>query len=137
MAIREYLDTVPGWERLSVTLRFDATSTRLDAQGRRDLERLSDWLARQPKDVRIALVGFTDDRGPFDGNRELSTLRAQQAAAELSAQMAGRLDDQRVSVFGFGELAPVGCNATPEGRRANQRVEVWISNDDTQVVAAM
>jgi phosphate transport system substrate-binding protein len=27
---------------------------------------------------------------------------------------------------GYGELAPVTCNDTAEGRRINRRVEVWL-----------
>lgn len=137
----EFLDLAPQWERLSVTLRFDATSTRLDAQGRRDLERLVDYLDRQPKGTRIALAGFTDDSGSFDGNRMLSRQRAAQVAEELADHGIGDTGDSgagpEVTVFGFGQIAPVGCNATPEGRRANQRVEVWIRGGDTHVVASM
>lgn len=142
----EFLDIAPQWERLSVTLRFDATSARLDAQGRRDLERLVAYLDRQPAGTRIALAGFTDDRGSFDGNRALSRQRAEQVAAELAAYGIGGASvdgsdsaaaTTGVTVFGFGQIAPVGCNTTAEGRRTNQRVEVWIRGGDTHVVASM
>jgi phosphate transport system substrate-binding protein len=30
--------------------------------------------------------------------------------------------------LGFGELSPVACNDTQEGKAINRRVEVWIRN---------
>jgi len=31
-----------------------------------------------------------------------------------------------ISVRGYGEMTPVGCNTSFQGRVANRRVEVWV-----------
>jgi flagellar motor protein MotB len=36
------------------------------------------------------------------------------------------VDEARLSTEGLGEARPIATNATPEGRRANRRVEVVI-----------
>ena len=38
----------------------------------------------------------------------------------------GALDTVPILVQSYGELTPVGCNDTPEGRDLNRRVEVWV-----------
>ncbi|MHA3977294.1 phosphate ABC transporter substrate-binding/OmpA family protein [Halovulum sp. GXIMD14794] len=136
-AMQALLDELYRWDRLSVTLRFDAASMQLDAGDERELERLVAYLAALPEGTQVAFAGFTDDAGPFDGNRALSLRRAEQSAAALLARGAGRLDGLDISAFGFGEMAPVGCNTSAEGRRANRRVEVWIRTPGDTVVAAM
>ena len=69
----------------------------------------------------LALVGYADSVGGYRRNCELSRLRAGRVAEALAAEgVAGTPD-----VLGACEEAPVACNATPEGRELNRRVEVW------------
>jgi phosphate transport system substrate-binding protein len=72
------------------------------------------------------LVGFTDDVGAFDSNRELSQERAEQVLAELQQRAGDRLQNVNLTYRGFGEVAPTACNQEDRGRAINRRVEVWI-----------
>ncbi len=116
--------------RLSVTFRFTTGSSELTPKSRLDARKLAEELSRGVYAGRdILLVGFTDSIGKFDLNRWLSVKRAETVEQELRATLPpGALDQAGIVVMGYGELTPVGCNDSLEGRTANRRVEVWIRN---------
>lgn len=124
--IREMVAEMVNYDRLSSTFRFRATSSKLDERARSDMQRLVDYLERQSGNMELVFVGFTDDTGTFDSNRELSLTRAEQVIAELRAMSDDRIDDVSMSALGFGSIAPVACNSSDAGRASNRRVEVWI-----------
>ena len=60
-------------------------------------------------------------------NYELEKRRAQVAESVMRASVPqGSLDNVQISLRGYGELMPVGCNTDIGGRSANRRVEVWL-----------
>lgn len=71
---------------------------------------------------RVRLVGHTDSQGDDEANRRLSQRRAQTVRDWLVRNRG--LPAQRTLVEGRGEDQPIASNDTPEGRRANRRVEV-------------
>ena len=99
---------------------FDSAVVRPDLQ--RDLRTLADNLNRYP-DRTVRVVGHTDNVGSVAYNQNLSERRASAVAAVL--RNAG-LDGRRISAVGRGMSEPVASNATPEGRRQNRRVEIYI-----------
>ncbi|GFE64447.1 phosphate ABC transporter substrate-binding/OmpA family protein [Litoreibacter roseus] len=127
--IREMLAQMLEHDRLSTTFRFRTGSSKLDERGLLDMQRLISYLEGKPEGTEITLVGFTDDVGAFDANRDLSKVRAQQVAADLAAFANGKIDHVKINVDGFGEVAPAGCNTSEIGRGVNRRVEVWVSKD--------
>lgn len=124
----EMLNTMVGYDRLSTTFRFGAGSSNLNKQGSEEMLRLIDYLQTQPEGTEVVLVGFTDDFGEFDGNRDVSKLRAQSLMQQLQRAGGQRLKNITLSFEGYGEIAPSSCNDTDAGRRMNRRVEVWIKN---------
>ncbi|MEL6839342.1 MAG: OmpA family protein, partial [Pseudomonadota bacterium] len=126
--MRDMLEQMVDYDRLSTTFRFRTGSSQLDERGRIDKERLIDYLATQPAGTEVVMVGFTDDVGQFDGNLGLSQSRAAQVAEEVREAGGSRLSSVTVTSLGFGEIAPSGCNTSDEGRRINRRVEVWIKS---------
>ncbi|MEP5757832.1 MAG: phosphate ABC transporter substrate-binding/OmpA family protein [Litoreibacter sp.] len=122
VAARNLLIDMLDWERLSTTFRFSSGSARLDAQGRNELARLVQFMKEQPQGVEIAVVGFTDTDGAFGPNLGLSTSRA----ARVAEQISNDFSDLDITVKGYGELSPVACNDSVNGKRLNRRVEVWI-----------
>lgn len=126
--MQEMLDLMTGTDRLSTTFRFRTGSSKLDERGRLDLQRLISYLETVPGGTNVTLVGFTDDVGAFQANRNLSVDRASQMADEIRSAAAGRLNGITFANAGFGEIAPSACNSTDRGRGINRRVEVWISN---------
>jgi phosphate transport system substrate-binding protein len=124
----EMLSEMEQHDRLSTTFRFRTGSSRIDERGRLDMQRLIAYLEASPAGTTITLVGFTDDVGAFEGNRNLAVERANAVAQEI-AQVAGdRLNNIEMSTAGYGEVAPSACNISDRGRGINRRVEVWISN---------
>lgn len=85
------------------------------------LESLRDVLQAQP-DIRVVLVGHTDNIGGLDGNVALSINRARAVRNRLIERYGIRAN--RLEAQGMGYLAPHTTNQTAEGREANRRVEV-------------
>jgi len=117
-----------NWNQLSSTFRFSTGSSRLDIRGVADLPRLAEYLAEQPAGTEVAMVGFTDSDGAFEGNMALGQGRAQQVVSELTALAGPQVANIKFQAIGYGELMPAACNDTKEGKRINRRVEVWIRN---------
>lgn len=125
--LREMYFDKEGYERLSTTFRFRPGSSTLDNASLRDLRLLQDYLADLPAGAEIIFAGFTDSDGSFDANKRLSEKRASEVRAQLFA-LAGDapVPSKTVSLKGYGELNPVGCNKEFLGQRLNRRVEVWV-----------
>jgi len=126
--MREMLAEMDSYDRLSTTFRFRTGSSRLDERGRLDMERLVSYLETQPAGTQIAVVGFTDDVGPFEANRALAVERANAIVEEIRTVGGDRIAGVNMETMGFGEVAPSACNISERGRGINRRVEIWISN---------
>ncbi|MEM9145884.1 MAG: phosphate ABC transporter substrate-binding/OmpA family protein [Pseudomonadota bacterium] len=130
--MREMLTEFRDAERLSLTFRFTPGSSQLTSQSQNDAERFArDIVAGRYSGKEILLVGFTDSIGQFQLNRALATRRAQGVLFTMNEAVAGVAGSNdfggaNISVQGYGELTPVGCNTTFAGRVANRRVEVWV-----------
>jgi phosphate transport system substrate-binding protein len=125
--MREMLAEIIKSDRLSTTFRFRTGSSQLDERAVLDLARLTSFLATKPEGTQITFVGFSDDIGEFEPNRNLSRGRAEQVMAELKAFAGDRLPNVTMNAIGFGEISPSACNSSEAGREINRRVEVWIS----------
>jgi len=120
--MRELISEISHAQRLTTTLRFNLASSVLDAKSRRDVERLVDILKSPTYAGRQVLVlGFSDAVGAYDKNMKLSYDRAK---AVLDLLLAAGVTNAVAT--GYGELAPVTCNDTPESRNSNRRVEIWV-----------
>ena len=119
----EYRQAIAGANRLSLNFRFRSGSSELDNRGRRDLERLVNFLIKpENRNKSIRLLGFTDSRGERKANCYLSGNRAEKVATIL--QWRGVQTDM---VKGFCEDMPIASNMTSIGRDKNRRVEVWLT----------
>jgi len=101
-------------------LIFDTGAAALGAGPFDTLQQLAAFLAKNPG-YRIALVGHTDNVGSLDRNIALSKRRAGAVRTRLIEKHG--VDPARIDAEGNGYLAPVASNLTPEGRKANRRVE--------------
>jgi chemotaxis protein MotB len=90
------------------------------------IKRIAAVLMQYGLDMRVE--GHSDDvpihNDTFASNWDLSTARAM-AVAMMLIDEAG-FDPQRMSVAGYAQYHPVASNDTPEGRRANRRVDIVI-----------
>jgi outer membrane protein OmpA-like peptidoglycan-associated protein len=104
-------------------LLFETDSAVLKPQAVQHLGELADVLVKYPDD-QIQVVGFTDDTGSEQHNRELSTRRAEAVRRVLVDR---GIPEKRAQAIGMGEAQPVATNESPEGRAKNRRVELRIA----------
>ena len=71
--------------------------------------------------LKVAVVGHTDNTGDFNYNLQLSQRRAK---AMVDALVKDGVAADRLAAVGVGSLSPVAPNNTPEGRAQNRRVEL-------------
>jgi len=110
-------------DKLDVAFYFRRDSGLLNKRGDADVVRLVSLLKTDPyRNRKVFVAGFADNSGAPDYSRFLSGERAQTVAAALTAQGVAV-----AHTFGFGQIAPVGDNATREGREKNRRVEVFVA----------
>jgi OOP family OmpA-OmpF porin len=100
---------------------FDTDKAVIKPESRPTLDEIAKLLQAQPQ-LNVFIVGHTDSQGTFEYNTDLSRRRAEAVAAELvrSYKIAGT----RLRTAGASFLAPIGSNATDDGRALNRRVEL-------------
>jgi outer membrane protein OmpA-like peptidoglycan-associated protein len=116
---RGLMTTVPG------ELLFGVGSDEVEADAYGTLVKLGE-LIRLYDNRQVLIIGHTDADGNDAYNKELSERRAQLVKQILVENF--NLAADRFSTAGVGETRPIASNATPQGRRANRRVEVLILN---------
>ncbi|HTN36134.1 MAG TPA: OmpA family protein [Arachidicoccus sp.] len=82
---------------------------------------------KQDPDLRIQIIGHTDNDGSDAMNQGLSKKRANAVKMLMIADF--EINDQRLTAGGKGATQPVQSNRTAEGRSQNRRVEfIKVSN---------
>lgn len=104
-----------------ITLRnvyFDTDRDELQPRSFRELNKLVDLMQRFA-DVRVRIVGHTDNEGTPAYNEDLSQRRAATVVRYLEEH---GIDPYRLENEGRGQVEPVATNDTAEGRQLNRRV---------------
>ena len=73
-------------------------------------------------ELKVKIVGHTDNKGTADYNLDLSSRRAANVVAALTGSYGVAAD--RLSSEGAGLTQPIASNDTEEGRAKNRRVEL-------------
>ena len=107
-------------------LDFESGTSALGAGPFGSLQALADVL-RVQTDMRIALVGHTDNVGSLEGNTALSISRASAVRDYLVSQF--EIPRSRLEAQGAGYLAPITTNLTDAGRETNRRVEAVVLSE--------
>ena len=102
-------------------LYFDSGKAEIKPESRDQLAEMAKLMQSRPN-LRVYIVGHTDNQGTLESNMTLSQQRAQ---AAVNALVAGyKIDGKRMVGRGVGSLAPLASNAADEGRAKNRRVEL-------------
>jgi OmpA-OmpF porin, OOP family len=117
--VREFNGVIEGIE-------FDRDSTEITERSKPTLDRALKVLTDYP-DIRIEIIGHTDNEGTTEYNLELSLGRADSVKRYF---VAGGIDESRIETRGAGEKEPIGSNDTEEGRAMNRRTEFKILKDN-------
>ncbi|MBK7409330.1 MAG: OmpA family protein [Saprospirales bacterium] len=103
-------------------LYFEADSSKIKDESFAVLNEIYDFLDANP-DVVVEIGGHTNGNPPHDYCDRLSADRAKAVADFLASRGIPR---NRIQYRGYGKRQPISSNATAEGRRRNQRVEIKI-----------
>jgi len=74
------------------------------------------------KEIKIEIEGFTDNKGSYIYNKELSLKRAN-ALRDILITKYGIMKE-RIEVIGYGIDNPIADNSTEEGRAENRRIVI-------------
>ncbi len=100
---------------------FGTDSAEIQPESAPTLEEISKLL-QQRSDLKLLVVGHTDNQGGFEHNIDLSTRRAASVVRALTQEHG--IEETRLEPAGVGYLAPVASNDTEAGRTKNRRVEL-------------
>jgi outer membrane protein OmpA-like peptidoglycan-associated protein len=108
---------------------FDTGKAQLKPGAQRSIEQIVAFLNENPE-RRVQVEGFTDSQGTDEFNLELSQSRADAVAMALIQR---GVEAQRVRALGYGEGFPVASNTSAGSRQLNRRVEIIVSNDNSEI----
>jgi OOP family OmpA-OmpF porin len=100
---------------------FDTGKAELKPESGAALQEVAKLL-QEDADLKIFVVGHTDNVGQVAANVDLSKRRAEAVVRALTTQYS--VQAVRLSSFGNGPYARVSTNDTDEGRASNRRVEL-------------
>ncbi len=104
---------------------FDTDSAELKPASKPALAQVARLMEQQPQ-LKLLIVGHTDNVGGLEHNKDLSRRRAASVVKALSTQHS--INPERLSSDGVAYLAPVASNRNAAGRAKNRRVELVENN---------
>ena len=100
---------------------FDFDKADIKPESAATIEEIATLLNNNP-DLKLFIVGHTDNKGSLDYNMNLSQKRAGAVVGVLVSEHG--IETSRLTPKGLGFLAPVDSNKSEEGRAKNRRVEL-------------
>ncbi|MDQ6973010.1 MAG: OmpA family protein, partial [Mariprofundaceae bacterium] len=104
------------------TVQFGSAALGISPVSAAKLDRAASFLREHP-DLKIEVVGFSDNSGSLVQAHQDSTERARSVYRYLIER---GVDRNRVVIKGYGPASPVASNTTAEGRSENRRVELYV-----------
>jgi flagellar motor protein MotB len=133
-------DPATGSCRLDAEVLFDPGNATLKSNAQAALKDLAQLVnSTDVKDLNLTVVGHADDkqiakretRDVHPDNEHLSTARAR-AVQHYLAQQGVAI--HRMGVSGFGASQPLAANDSPEHRKLNRRVEIFLTAPEMPVI---
>jgi len=103
-------------------IEFDTDSASIRTGSLPQLQQMVSVLKAQGQ-LKVFIVGHTDNAGAYEHNRVLSQRRAQAVVDALGGQ---GIDKGRLQAVGVANVAPVASNGNDAGRARNRRVEMVV-----------
>lgn len=100
---------------------FDTDKSDVKPESRPALAEMAKLL-QQDAQLKVYVVGHTDNQGTLARNAELSQKRAEAVVKALATDH--KIDARRLSAKGVASYAPVASNDAETGRERNRRVEL-------------
>lgn len=102
---------------------FDSAKAEIKPESSAALSEMAKLLASNV-DLKVYVVGHTDNQGSLDTNLALSQNRAQAVVEALRTSYS--IDASRLAAKGVASFSPVASNAQEAGRSRNRRVELVV-----------
>jgi outer membrane protein OmpA-like peptidoglycan-associated protein len=110
----------PSFNFENADIAYEPAKHEITPSLKKGLDDLANTLKAYPN-IKIRVIGHTDNTGIEAFNKELSQKRADAVKDYLVTQgIAGG----RITTQGVSDTQPVASNATAEGRQKNRRIEV-------------
>ena len=103
---------------------FNSGSPQIRAISFGELDKLV-LMLRQESEMRVSVVGHTDNLGSEAVNRQVS---AERASAVVKYLVEKGIDPSRLESKGMGSAAPIASNDTQLGRQADRRIEFILTS---------
>ena len=100
---------------------FDFDKADIKPESKPQIDEIAKLLTANP-DLKLRVIGYTDNKGSAAHNLKLSQRRADAIVATLVSDYG--VAANRLNASGVGAAAPVASNDTEEGRAKNRRVEL-------------
>ncbi|WP_350293513.1 OmpA family protein [uncultured Croceitalea sp.] len=117
---------MPSYELDSIlefkNILFDFDRFKLNETAKADIDALLDYL-KQNLELKITIIGHTDNKGSKAYNQSLSLKRAKSIVDYL---IKLGLSKNRIDFKGHGSTRPISKNDTELGRQINRRVEFML-----------
>jgi outer membrane protein OmpA-like peptidoglycan-associated protein len=129
--LAEVLDVKKTANGLMINLKSDSfapNSAELSPDAKENIGKAGKLIAQNPNQ-KVRVEGYTDSSGPKQKNIELSQKRAESVKAVL---VDNGVKTENISTQGFGSEKPVADNKTPDGRKVNRRVEIYVDEGNKQ-----
>jgi len=108
---------------------FATDKTKVLPSSQKALQELYTFLRDNP-DVKIRIIGHTDDVASDEYNQKLSEGRANSTKQEMVRR---GIDSRRIETLGKGEKEPIVENDSDYHRQMNRRVEIEVTAGDVEV----
>ncbi|MCW9029585.1 MAG: DUF4892 domain-containing protein [Kangiella sp.] len=102
-------------------LYFDTNKASIKTESKPTLDEIAKLLKDNPE-LKLLVVGHSDNQGDFDYNIDLSKRRAESVKQALVSNYG--INAARLKPWGVGYAAPVASNKAEPGRAKNRRVEL-------------
>lgn len=133
--LKDEVDLIKSDHSISIRLRdsllFKGNSSQLNPNSMETLEKVSDVIGGVYTQVsHITITGNTADLGNRDALNEADSwqLSVDRAVKVLNVLTSEGLGPEKLSIEGNSHYNPVASNDTSEGRAANRRVEITITD---------
>lgn len=100
---------------------FDTGKAEMKVESRSQLDEMAKLL-REQKQVKVYIVGHTDNQGDLSVNLALSQKRAEAIVNALISDY--KIEANRLVARGVANFSPIATNTSESGRRKNRRVEL-------------
>lgn len=105
---------------MTLNVKYESGSFEIDRKSETRLSDLAGMLQEAPE-IRLDIIGYTDNIGSSKANRKLSEKRARRVRDFL---LRLGIDKKRMRALGRGETNFIADNSTRQGRQRNRRIEI-------------